>query len=296
MPSSTVTLLTDFGSADGYAGAMKGAVLGVNPEANIVDITHETPSRDVGHAAFVLGSTCPFFSPETIHVAVVDPGVGTWRRALVVVTPHGRFVLPDNGLLTYLAEHHLRAEAASGVGPGVAAAFMEPYVTTLPAAWSAWELTEPAWWRGRVSDTFHGRDVFGPVAAHLSLAVEPERMGRQVEDIVCLRVFEADAEDGVVRGRIVFVDRFGNLVTNVRPSQAPGGALRVTVAGVDVPGPLRSYAEGDGLRVLVGSHGFLEVAEKNGSAAERLSAGVGARVTVTPAWRRRGRRLSPSTR
>ena len=262
---------------------MKGAVLGVNPEANIVDITHETPSRDVGHAAFVLGSTCPFFSPETIHVAVVDPGVGTSRRALVVVTPHGRFVVPDNGLLTYLAEHHLRAEAASGVGPGVAAAFMEPYVTTLPAGWSAWELTEPAYWRGQVSDTFHGRDVFGPVAAHLSLGVEPRRMGRQVEDIVCLRVFEADAEDGGVRGRIVFVDRFGNLVTNVRPSQAPDGALRVTVAGVDVPGPLRSYAEGDGLRVLVGSHGFLEVAEKNGSAAERLSTGVGARVTVTPA-------------
>ena len=283
MPSSIVTLLTDYGSTDGYVGAMKGAVLGVNPEARIVDVTHDVPAQDVAHAAFVLGSVCPFFSPDTIHVAVVDPGVGTSRRALVVVTPHGTFVVPDNGLLTYRAEDHLRAEVASGIDAGVAAGFMEPYVTPLPSGWSAWELTEPDYWRGEVSDTFHGRDVFGPVAAHLSLGVEPERLGRPVGEIVCLRVFDADAEDEALRGRIVFVDRFGNMVTNVRPSQAPGGALRVTIAGADAPGPLRSYAEGEGLRVLVGSHGFLEIAEKNGSAAARLSAGVGARVTVAPA-------------
>ena len=283
MPSSIVTLLTDYGSTDGYVGAMKGAILGVNPGVNIVDLTHDVPAQDIGHAAFVLGSVWPFFPPETIHVAVVDPGVGTSRRALVVATPHGRFVVPDNGLLTYRAEDHLRAEAASGGDAGAAAGFMEPYVTTLPAGWSAWELTEPDYWRGEVSDTFHGRDVFGPVAAHLSLGVAPERMGGPVGEIVCLRVFDADAGDGALRGRIVFVDRFGNMVTNVRPSRAPGGALRVSVAGVDVPGPLRTYAEGEGLRALVGSHGFLEVAEKNGSAAARLSAGVGARVTVTPA-------------
>ena len=283
MPSSIVTLLTDYGSTDGYVGTMKGAILGVNPEANIVDVTHETPAQDIGHAAFVLGTACPFFPRETVHVAVVDPGVGTSRRALVVVTPHGRFVVPDNGLLTYLAEDRLRAEFASGNDACASAGFMEPYATTLPAGWSAWELTEPAWWLAEVSDTFHGRDVLGPVAAHLSLGVEPDRMGRPVEDMVCLRVFDVDAGDGVLRGRIVFADRFGNLVTNVRPSQAPDGALRVTVAGVDVLGTMRSYAEGDGLRVLVGSHGFLEIAEKNGSAAARLSAGVGARVTVTPA-------------
>ena len=171
MPLSIVTFLTDYGSTDGYVGAMKGAVLGVNPEANIVDVTHDVPAQDVAHAAFVLGSVWPFFPPDTIHVAVVDPGVGTSRRALVVVTPHGTFVVPDNGLLTY------RAEVASGIDAGSAAGFMEPYVTPLPSGWSAWELTEPDYWRGEVSDTFHGRDVFGPVAAHLSLGVEPERLG-----------------------------------------------------------------------------------------------------------------------
>ena len=283
MSSPIVTLLTDYGSTDGYVGAMKGAILDVNPEANIVDVTHDAPPQDIGHAAFVLGTVWPFFPPDTIHVAVVDPGVGTARRALVVATTHGRFVVPDNGLLTYVAEEHLRAQAAADNDDGEAAGFMEPYVTALPAGWSAWELTEPAWWRGEVSDTFHGRDVFGPVAAHLSLGVEPHRMGCPVGDMVWLRVFDVDSGDGAVRGRIVFADRFGNLVTNVRPPQVPDGPLRVSVAGVDVPGPLRSYAEGDGLRVLVGGHGFLEVAEKNGSAAERLSAGVGTRVTVTPA-------------
>ena len=130
---------------------------------------------------------------------------------------------------------------------------------------------------------FHGRDVFGPAAAHLSLGVEPAEMGRRVEEMVCLRVFDTEAVDGAVHGRIVFVDRFGNLVTNVRPSQVPGEGLLVTVGGADVPGLRRTYAEGDGLRVLVGSHGFLEVAEKNGSAAAQLSAGVGARVAVRPA-------------
>ena len=283
MSASIVTLLTDYGSADGYVGAMKGAILGVNPKAGIVDITHETPAQDIAHAAFVLASAYAFFPPDSIHVAVVDPGVGTSRRALVAATPHGRFVAPDNGLLTYVAEEHLRAVAAEGDDSGAAAGFMEPYVTTLPAGWSAWELTEPAYWRDEVSDTFHGRDVFGPVAGHLSLGVAPERMGRPVDDIVCLRVFETDVVGGVVHGRIVYVDRFGNIVTNVRPSQVPDGALLADIGGVVVPGPLRSYAEGDGLRVLVGSHGFLEVAEKNGSAAARLSAGVGARIAVRPA-------------
>ena len=262
---------------------MKGAIFAVNPEAKIVDVTHETPAQDIGHAAFVLGTTSPFFPADAIHVAVVDPGVGTSRRALVVETPHGRFVVPDNGLLTYVAEVHLRSRMAAGDDAGAPAGFMEPYATTLPPGWSAWELSEPAYRRPEVSDTFHGRDIFGPAAAHLSLGVEPDRMGRPVADIVLLRVFDTDAGDCAVRGRVVFADRFGNLVTNVRPSQAPGGALLVSVAGVDVPGPLRTYAEAEGLRVLVGSHGFLENAEKNGSAAARLSAGVGARVSVRPA-------------
>ena len=116
MPASIVTLLTDYGSVDGYVAAMKGAILGINPEARIVDVTHETPAQDIGHAAFVLGTTSPFFPADAIHVAVVDPGVGTSRRALVAATPHGRFVVPDNGLLTYVAEVHLRSLAALGAG------------------------------------------------------------------------------------------------------------------------------------------------------------------------------------
>ena len=120
MSASIVTLLTDYGSADGYVGPMKGAILDVDPEAKIVDITHETPAQDIGHAAFVLGSAYAFFPPDAIQVAVVDPGVGISRRALVAETLRGRFVVPDNGLLTYAAEEHLRASAAAGDDPGAA--------------------------------------------------------------------------------------------------------------------------------------------------------------------------------
>jgi S-adenosylmethionine hydrolase len=282
MSSSTVTLVTDFGSRDGYVGAMKGVILGINPAARVVDITHDVPAQDIGHAAFVLGTTCPYFPPDTVHVAVVDPGVGTSRRALLVVTPGGRFVVPDNGLLTYVAEPHLRALAKTGATLRTGAGFMEPFTATLPSGWSAWELTESTYWRSTVSDTFHGRDVFSPVAAHLSLGVKPDSLGRRVEDLICVRVFKNETHDAGLYGRVVFVDRFGNLVTNVRPSQLPGGDVEVDVGGASIAGLRRSYADGKGLRVLVGSHGFLEIAEKNGSAATRLSAAVGTRVMVRP--------------
>lgn len=189
------------------------------------------PAQDIGHAAFVLGTTCTYFPPDTVHVAVVDPGVGTSRRALLVVTPGGKFVVPDNGLLTYVVELHLRALAKTGATLRTGVGFMEPFTATLPSGWSVWDLTESTYWRSTVSDTFHGRDVFSPVAAHLSLGVNPDSLGRRVENLMCVRVFENETHDAGLYGRVVFVDRFGNLVTNVRPSQLPGGDVEVDVGG-----------------------------------------------------------------
>ena len=286
MSSPIITLLTDFGSSDGYVAAMKGVILGINRDVTLVDVSHDVPPRDVGHGAFVLGTTYPYFSPDSIHVAVVDPGVGTSRYALLVITPGGRFLAPDNGLLTYVLREHVRPDAPDTGDASAGAGFMEPVETEVPRGCSAYELTEREYWRHPVSDTFHGRDIFAPVAAHLSLGLAPEKLGQRIVEVSCLNIFPHARRGDTLGGWILFVDGFGNLVTNVRPSQVGASDLEVEIGGVRVRGLAGSFAEGEGLRVLVGSHGFLEIAEKNGSAALRLCAKVGTRLTVRPATTR----------
>jgi S-adenosylmethionine hydrolase len=278
-----ITILTDFGIRDGYVAAMNGIILGINRNVTLVDISHEVPPRDVGHGAFVLGTTYQYFSPDAIHIAVVDPGVGTSRRALLVITPGGRFLAPDNGLLTYVMRAHFRPDTGD---TSTGAGFMEPVETEVPRGCSAYELTEREYWRHPVSDTFHGRDIFAPVAAHLSLGLAPEKLGERIGEVSCLNIFPHARRGDILEGRILFVDRFGNLATNVRPSQVGANDLEVEIGGTRVRGLAVSFAEGEGLRVLVGSHGYLEIAEKNGSAALRLSASVGTQLTVRAAGAR----------
>ena len=275
MSSTIITLTTDFGAGDGYVGAMKGVVLGINSDAALVDISHDIPPQDVAHGAFVLGITSRHFGPSTVHVGVVDPGVGTSRRALLLVTPRGRYVAPDNGLLTYVLADQLD-DSPSGVGVGAGKTeFMGPVTAAIPKGCSAYELNRSEYWRHPVSDTFHGRDIFAPAAAHLSLGVPPDEMGEAVDEVVSLNIPPPSNRGGVVEGRIIYVDRFGNLVSNVRSSQLPSGDLEVEVCGARIQGIARSYAEAGGLTALVGSHGYLEIAETNGRAADRLAAGVG---------------------
>lgn len=270
-----ITLTTDFGTRDWYVGAMKGAALAVNPEASIVDVTHDVPPQDVAHAAFVLANAYSTFASDTVHVVVVDPGVGTSRRPIVVVTPNGRFIGPDNGLLTYIL-----AELDGWTVTGSDESFMSPKSTSLPAGCSAYELNRPNYWRRPVSSTFHGRDVFAPSAAHLDLSVPLEDMGDPVEDIVVLNALTASRDGEEIRGRVVFVDYYGNLISNIRASMLPSENVEIEIGGRTVAGLHRTFAEGDGLIALVGSHGFLEVAETNGNAAQRLSAGIGAKFAV----------------
>jgi S-adenosylmethionine hydrolase len=260
MPDPLITLTTDFGEDSPYVAALKGAVLSVNPAARLLDLGHQVPPQDVRHAAFFLAASIPYFPPGVIHVVVVDPGVGSERALLCVTVGGHRLLAPDNGCWTHLAR-------------GAAA----PVVI---------RLAEPRYWRQPVSATFHGRDILAPVAGHLSLGLDPLTLGPVVSEWVRLEERPPAGTAGELSGEVVFVDRFGNLITNL-PGDAFGAPqtqpVRVAVNDQEVSRVVRTYADAPpgSLVALVSSAGLIEVAVVQGSAAERLRAGVGARVTVT---------------
>ncbi len=280
MSSTVISLTTDFGASDWYVGAMKGVALSINPAIAFVDISHDIPPQDIAHGAFVLGCAYRYFSPDTLHVGVVDPGVGTSRRALLLDTPSGRFIAPDNGLLTYvIADQQGCGAAGSPFGPSHGG-FMEPLPTRVPDGCSAYVLNRTEYWRDAVGHTFQGRDIFAPVAAHLARGVPPKQLGDAIDYVVCLNVHPPVSQGSGVEGRIMFVDHFGNLASNIRENQLPRHSLEVEIGGTSIKGLSRTFADGNGLLALIGSHGYLEIAEANGSAAERLSSGVGSAVRV----------------
>jgi S-adenosylmethionine hydrolase len=283
MTTKTITLLTDFGLQDGYVGVMKGVILGIAPGAVLVDLSHLVPPQDVAQGAFVLGSSVPYFSPDTIHLAVVDPGVGTARRAVAVQGPSGVFVAPDNGLLTHaaglLTDAAVAAQESHGAGPRPSEG-----LTPMPLrrGWRAVHLTAPAYWRPDVSQTFQGRDVFAPVAAHLARGVPLDDLGEPTDYLLALDVARPCAlAGGGIGGRVIAVDHFGNLITNLRAEHLAGlDAPSFEIAGRRISGLSPSYAGGSELLAIIGSAGFVEIAVRNGSARARLGVGVGDRVTV----------------
>ncbi|OGO50766.1 MAG: hypothetical protein A2148_03475 [Chloroflexi bacterium RBG_16_68_14] len=265
-----ITLTTDFGLADPYVAAMKGVILALNPRAVIVDVSHEVRPQRLLQAAFITQSAWPFFPGDAVHVAVVDPGVGTERRALALVTPRGRFLGPDNGVLSAALPDEARPPPDQGLA-----------LVPLPAGYRAFAITNRRLLREPVSATFHGRDVFAPAAAHLSLGLRPEELGEPVEAMLTFPPLRARRDpDGVLRAQVVHIDRFGNVVTDVRAEDLPEGPFTVELAGQLVPGPVRTYAEATGLAALVGSSGYLEVALPNGSAGEALGVDIGDAVVV----------------
>ena len=273
MTSPIITLTTDFGSRDGYAAAVKGAILSVHRDVTIVDVSHDVPPQDVAHGAFLLGAACPYFPPDAVHLAVVDPGVGAERLLILLVTPHGSYLAPDNGLLT----HVLMAHEDGGEIPKVQA-------KEVPDGCRAYSLDRREYWLHRVSDTFHGRDILAPVAAHLAAGVPPEDLGEPLDSLVRLAVPRPRSVDGWREGQVIYVDRFGNLVSNIRMETPTGwDGFEVGIGGALIRGLSRSYAGADGLLAIVGSSGYLEVAAKNGSAARQLAAGVGSKVVLRPA-------------
>ena len=275
-----ITLTSDFGSRDGYVAAVKGVVLGIHPDARLIDISYDLLPHDVPHTTFVLGTACQYFPPRAVHVAVVDPGVGTARSPLLLVTPEGRYICPDNGLLTYVVMGYALDRRGQAARPPAEDAFMKPRRAPVPRGCSAYVLNREEYWLRPVSNTFHGRDIFAPVAAHLSLGVPADELGEAVDDMVCLAVPSPTMEGDTIQGHVVHIDRFGNLISNVRIDVAPHGSVSVEVLGSRIHGVSRSYVEARGLLAIVGSHGYLEVSLANGSAAGHLGARVGARVSA----------------
>ncbi len=266
-----VTLTTDFGTVDGYVAAMKGVMLGIEPRLTVVDVSHDVPPQNVAHGAFALAEATRHFPAGAVHLAVVDPGVGGSRKPLLLVTPDARYVAPDNGLLT-------RVLARYGSANDPDAPFLSPILAPLPADCRAYELANPRLRRSQVSHTFHGRDVFAPAAAHLSTGAPPEEFGPPVAEVVWLNLPPPAESGSVIEGRIIHVDRFGNLITNIAPEHGAGRAVVVEMEGLRIHGLSRSYEEADGVLAIVGSHGTLEIAVRDGNAAHQFGLGVGAFV------------------
>lgn len=274
-----VTLLTDFGENDSYVGAMKGVLLSIVPNAKLVDISHQVGPQDVQQAAGILSAVYKYYPPHTVHLVVVDPGVGTSRRPIALQTGRGRFVAPDNGVLT-----HILRKAES---------------------WQAVALENPDYWLPDPSQTFHGRDIFSPVAAHLAAGVPLSDLGPAVDDLVTIQIPPLARVPGGVKGEVVRIDHFGNVLTNIQsltwvedttlefkppderltlpePIRFASGEARVTFSWRTLEGIRRTYGEahtGDTL-ALVGSAGELEISVNQGNAADKLAIQVGDPVTL----------------
>lgn len=270
-PRPLITLLTDFGTRDAYVASLKGVILSLNPRAKLVDLSHGVDPQDIRAGAFILAEAAAYFPPGTIHLGVVDPGVGSGRRGLAARCRGHYWVGPDNGLFHLIFKH----------APDLVMVSLE----------------NPAYFRPRVSATFHGRDIFAPVAAHLSLGVDLDRCGPRITDPVCLNFPDRGFSPEAIRGEIVYVDRFGNLVSNIPAREASRLAERgwgLTAGPLSLRGLARTYADGapGEFLALEGSHGFLEIACAMDNAARRLNAGVGLTVEIRKASKHHGGKLA----
>lgn len=254
-----VTLLTDFGLADGYAGSMKGVLLQSNPDLIPVDISHTIAPFGIASAAFVLHTYCHDFPGGTVHLAVVDPGVGSARRAIAVLCRGHFFVAPDNGLLSM-------ALGADRV-------------------YRAWEITQVKPPRDSVSATFHGRDIFAPAAAHLASGGNPADLGPETGDITLLEEAAPDITPGRITGQVIHVDHFGNLITNIRGDllrDRDPGTILVKTGNYTIVGMSRTYADREAgqLAAYIGSSGLVEIAIVQGNAAHTVRAPLGRTVEI----------------
>lgn len=256
---SIITLTTDFGTRDWFVGTMKGVILGIAPKTSLVDITHEISPGDIRGGAFALMAAAPYFPKGTIHVVVVDPGVGSERRAIAIQTKDAIFIGPDNGVLVWaLRKLKIRSVRA---------------------------ITNETFFQHPVSRTFHGRDIFAPTAAHLAAGAKFSQVGTVLQDWQQLTWPEVKQTDRSITGEIIHLDRFGNAITNVPHDaldEAEWANASVAAKGKRLGVPQASYASvkpGKALAIL-SSAGFLEIAVNGGSAAKRLGLQVGDPVTI----------------
>ncbi|KJH72338.1 SAM hydrolase/SAM-dependent halogenase family protein [Aliterella atlantica] len=256
-PNGILTLLSDFGLSDVYVGVIKGAIAQINPALNVIDLTHQIPPQSIAAARFCLMNAYAYFPSGTVHIAVVDPGVGSTRRAIAVEFAQGYLVGPDNGLF-------------SGV-------------LSQSPAFAAVELTNPQYWRTTaLSNTFHGRDIFAPVGAHLASGANLTQLGENIDvnTLVQLDVAPVRITPSIIYGCIQYIDGFGNSITNISGSYVQQH-WNVIVNGLHIPGS-NTYSDvvaGNAI-ALVGSHGYVEIAIANGNACRQLQLKLGTQVQV----------------
>lgn len=256
---NVITLTTDFGLQDYYVSAMKAVMLGIAPDAHFVDISHEIPSQDIMAGSWVLKNSAMLFPPETVHLVVVDPGVGTERHAIALQIEDQYFVGPDNGIFSLLTEEH-------------------PFKAVC--------LTNSDYWRKERSTTFHGRDIFAPAAAHLSRGVALEDLGEPLDDLVTYRWTVPISDKDGVEGMVIHIDKFGNLITNITESlieEVVGGkGVKIYVGNTildEITTTFGMVPEGEPV-AYIGSSGMLEIGINQGRAEEMLGVQKGARISL----------------
>ena len=255
-----ITLTTDFGYTDPFVGIMKGVIYGINPQAQVVDLSHGIPAQNIVAAALVLRQSVRYFPPGTIHVAVVDPGVGSTRRPLLIEFEESYFIGPDNGVLSLVMEEKTPGRII--------------------------RLSNPAYQLQPTSTTFHGRDIFAPAAAYLSRGVAPEAFGETIKDFARLAWPAVIKTGTTMKGEIVYIDGFGNLFTSIGANdlkKVREHKLRITLRDVSILGLAANYAavEQDKYLALINSWGLLEIAVYKGSAQKCSGAMIGDKVEVT---------------
>ena len=258
-----ITLTTDFGLNDHFVGAMKGVILNIVPEAAIVDINHSVQAFDVLDGALTISQAYSYFPTGTVHVVVVDPGVGSARRPIIASSDGYHFVAPDNGVLSLVYAREERIHVR--------------------------HITSDHYFLQPVSNTFHARDIFAPVAAYLAKQVDSHKFGEEIEDYVKFSAPKPKAvNENQMRGVVLRVDRFGNLITNITPQDAPmlfedsPAPFKIVIGKREITDIRKSYSEGAPGKVfgILGSMGFLEIAANRGAAAQLLTVGKGAEVNI----------------
>jgi len=261
MPTKIITLTTDFGLKDPYAAEMKAVILSISPKAKIVDITHCVEKFNTRMGAYTLAAACPYFPKSTIHMAVIDPGVGTKRKAILIQTKNGYFIGPDNGVLALAAK-----------GQGIR---------------HIYRIENPKFMLPEVSNTFHGRDVFAPVAAHLANGISPSEFGPEIRKIVTPKFAKITKTKTTLTGEVIHIDGFGNIITNLRQKDLESMNIKVMVnlklKSIGIKLKLcKAYGEVGAQKPLaiLGSHNFLEISITQGNAAENFQTRVGDKVTL----------------
>ena len=255
-----ITLLTDFGSKDHYVASMKGVILNINPQCTLVDMTHEVRPHDIEEGAFILANTYSYFPKGTIHLSVVDPGVGGTRKPILLVTQNYYFIGPDNGLFTFVAQREKVKQVVV--------------------------LTEKKYFLPKVSKTFHGRDLFAPVAAHLSLGIKPTALGYEINSLEKIGLQKPIVREGKLLGEIFHIDTFGNLVSNIDKEKLfrfiKGRPFVIRAGRIIIHSLKKGYGEGKkGEKIaLIGSGGFLEISVREGNAQKILGVKRGDNIEI----------------